>query len=301
MKTLLAGLLLLGLASPATAGVSCVVPFTFVNGTVADAGQVNQNFSTLAGCFAATASAGANTDIHSLGGLTTPISPSQGGTSLFLGGTSSGSGNAQAVSTTPAGFSAIQGYTVVFIPGATNTGPATLNVNGTGAFPVQRPSATNTGANPPAFIALTGNEMLVGFPVVVAYNGGTWDLLTVGTTNGMSLATLNTPNQIVTGGANVGVPSASSTGGAYTVLCGVGPLQYITNQFGALTINPPGIDGACNIWMENNNTTTAATFAGAWTVSANIGDPYDGVAGHKYIIHVEEVGGIATFFIKALQ
>lgn len=56
-------------------------PFTLVNGTTADATQVMANFlSIVTNGNANCASAGANTNITSLGGLTTPITIAQGGT-----------------------------------------------------------------------------------------------------------------------------------------------------------------------------------------------------------------------------
>lgn len=56
-------------------------PFTLVNGTTADASQVMANFlSIVTNGNANCASAGANTNITSLGGLTTPITIAQGGT-----------------------------------------------------------------------------------------------------------------------------------------------------------------------------------------------------------------------------
>ena len=61
-------------------------PNTFTNGTVADATQVNANFANLVNCANNNlAHNGANTDITSLGGLTTPISPAQGGTGNTTG------------------------------------------------------------------------------------------------------------------------------------------------------------------------------------------------------------------------
>jgi hypothetical protein len=82
--TLLAGLLLL--PAPAQATVSCSVPFNLTNGTVADASQVMANYNAILACLStSTASAGANTDITSLGGLTTPITPAQGGATALCG------------------------------------------------------------------------------------------------------------------------------------------------------------------------------------------------------------------------
>lgn len=57
------------------------ITFTFVNGTVIDAVQVNANFAQIiANVNANAAGSGANSDITSLSGLTTPLSTAQGGT-----------------------------------------------------------------------------------------------------------------------------------------------------------------------------------------------------------------------------
>src|SRR5215468_6621763 len=89
------------------ATVSCSVPFTFTAGTTAVASQVNSNFSSIITCLTSAASAGVNSDITALTGLTTTITPAQGGTNSYIGSQSTGSANAQIVTlTTPStGFS----------------------------------------------------------------------------------------------------------------------------------------------------------------------------------------------------
>lgn len=73
MKRLLIGLLFAALwATHAAAVTICAsVPFTFVNGTTANATQVNANFSTILNCFnTGVANSGANGNITSLSALT---------------------------------------------------------------------------------------------------------------------------------------------------------------------------------------------------------------------------------------
>jgi hypothetical protein len=75
---LIAALIVAG--SPAKATVSCSVPFNLTNGTVADATQVMANFNAILSCLSTSAaSSGSNADITALSGLTTPITPAQGG------------------------------------------------------------------------------------------------------------------------------------------------------------------------------------------------------------------------------
>lgn len=88
MKKLLLALALLLLPTAAHATVACTVPFNLTNGTVADASQVMANYNAILACLSTSAaSAGANADITSLNGLTTPITPAQGGAQALCGAT----------------------------------------------------------------------------------------------------------------------------------------------------------------------------------------------------------------------
>lgn len=63
-------------------------PYTFVNGQVIQAPQFNANFASILSCANANlAHSGANSDITSLIGLTTPLGTPYGGTGLATGGT----------------------------------------------------------------------------------------------------------------------------------------------------------------------------------------------------------------------
>jgi hypothetical protein len=76
------------LAAPAHATVSCSVPFNLTNGTIADATQVMANYNAIIACLSTgAASSGSNSDITSLNGLTTPITPAQGGAVALCGAT----------------------------------------------------------------------------------------------------------------------------------------------------------------------------------------------------------------------
>lgn len=172
MKKYLAGFLIAVVAlsgwfvrEGARAGVTCTLPFNLLNGTTADATQVMANYNQLVTCFTSAAAAGANNDITALLGLTTPISPSAGGSNVFIGVTSTGSANGQVISsTTPIGFSLTNGYTVVFNAGFTNTAsPTTLNVNGTGATNTYKPA-------PGGAELLTGGEIKAGNLTVATYS-----------------------------------------------------------------------------------------------------------------------------------
>ena len=80
MKALLIALALL--FAPALAAASCpTYPYTLTNGQTADANQVMANFYSILNCInTGVANSGANSNITSLSGLTTPLSIGQGGT-----------------------------------------------------------------------------------------------------------------------------------------------------------------------------------------------------------------------------
>lgn len=169
MKKLILALALL-LPAPAFAGVSCSVPFNLQNGTTADASQVMANYNAIIACLANAAAAGANSDITSLNGLTTPLAPSEGGSTVFAGGTATGTGNAQIVaSTSPNSFSLTKNYTVVYVATAANTTATTLAVGGQAATNVFKQSA----AGP---VALTGGEIATNQIVVASYDGTQFEI-----------------------------------------------------------------------------------------------------------------------------
>lgn len=167
-KLFLALLFFLGLQHAALAASCSSYPFTLQNNTTADATQVMANFTQVRNCVINNAAgSGVNTDITSITGLTTPLSVPQGGTPVFIGGTSAGTANAQTVaSTSPIGYALTSGYRVTFTVGVglTNTGAVTLNVNSTGATAVRKLGRAGLEV-------LTGGEMAAGNIVEAIYNG----------------------------------------------------------------------------------------------------------------------------------
>ena len=153
--------------------VPVTLPFTLTNNTLADATQVMADFLAITSALSSSAAAsGVNSDITSLNALTTPLNPGFGGTTAFIGATSTGPANAQAVTpVTPNTFVLTTGYRVVFIAGFTNTGAMTLNVRSTGATPVNR--MTPNGPQ-----ALTGGEVVAGNVVEVVFDGAEFQLIT---------------------------------------------------------------------------------------------------------------------------
>jgi hypothetical protein len=101
-----------------------------------------------------------------------------------------GTANAQTVSTLIPGAPLVAGQQINYMPLTANTGPATLNVNGTGARPV-------------TFIghALTGGELGVGIKAELIYDGSNWQLVSV-------------PANYASGGGG-GIPEAPNDGTGY--------------------------------------------------------------------------------------
>ena len=174
MKRFLLGLFLSLWASLASAGVNCTMPFTFVPGTLADANQVNANFAAAVACFLNAAGAGNNNDITALLALTTPLSTAQGGSSIYIGGTSTGSANAQVIaSPSPTGFALTHGLSILFTAGFTNTGATQINVNGTGLVNLFRQSPSGPQA-------LTGGEVVANDLTWAIYDGVQFQLVNSG-------------------------------------------------------------------------------------------------------------------------
>lgn len=165
---------LLFLTVSAVAQIVSSLPFTLQNNTVADATQVMANFNQIvANVNANGAKNGANNDIIALSALSTPITTAQGGTPVYVGGTSTGTANAQIVTpTSPTSFSLAAGKQVTFTAGATNTSAMTLNVAGSGATSVFR--RTQLGVS-----ATVGGEVVSGQSVTVIFDGTQFQLLSV--------------------------------------------------------------------------------------------------------------------------
>ena len=115
-----------------------------------------------------------------------------------------------------------------------------------------------------------------------------------------TVALLGTANQNMTGGVlTPGISIGTETSGTYTVVCGNGPLQWLTNG-GAFTIAAPANDSACIIKIVNNGSAGAISFSG-FSVGSNTGDTLNTVNGDKFFISFIRDAGDSTYTIKALQ
>lgn len=143
MKRILCALVMVMLAGGQAWANSCPsYTYTFSNGTTADAGQVNSNFSTIMNC-----------------------------ASFFVGGTTSGTATAQTLaSVSPNVFTLTSGNRATFTAGFTTTGATTLNVASTGATNVYK--RTSTG-----LVALAAGDMVANQVYTVQYDGTQYELL----------------------------------------------------------------------------------------------------------------------------
>lgn len=91
-------------------------------------------------------------------------------TSLYTGGTSTGSGNAQVIaSVTPAGFTLLYGNIVTFTAGFTNTGATTVNVSGTGVIALKKKGTSG-------LVDLAAGDLTATETFQIIYDGVFWEL-----------------------------------------------------------------------------------------------------------------------------
>jgi len=192
------------------------LPSTLTNGTTADAPQVQAILDYLRSQVNANAAAnGANNDITALLGMTTPLNRASGGSSIYVStSASAGTANAQTVATViPANFTLAEGNQVFFEAGATNTGAATLAVNGLAATALRRQT-------PSGLEALTGGEIIAGLITAAWYDGTYFVLMTdyrnaygpatnLASAATADLGTIPSRNVVITG--TTGITSFGST------------------------------------------------------------------------------------------
>ncbi len=189
------------------------IPYTLTNGSLADATQVIANFNAIVtDTNANAATSGANTNITSLTGLTTPLANTYGGTVIYTGGTTGGSANAQTlVTTVPSNFAQTAGNIVTAIAGFSNSGSMNLAVN---ALPLQ----SVYKQSPSGEVLLTGGEVVAGSPYLFLASTGGFDLInpTVSANSIPLTALALTSNNTFLGNISGGNASPSALGLAST-------------------------------------------------------------------------------------
>lgn len=311
----------------AKAGVACSVPFTFVNGTTADATQVNSNFSSVVNCLANAASAGVNSDITQLAGLTTPLPPNEGGSWVYVAtATSTGTANAQVIAaTSPTGFSLTLGKKVIFVSGFSNTAATTINVAGTGVLNFFRPT-------PSGPVAMVGGEIVTGQLVEAVYDGTEYQMTSdlalpygpgtvfdyagsagcpVGSASalGGNLATATFP----TLSAVLGVSWGNPGGGNFTLPDLRGRTTFgLDNGAARITVAGGNFDGTvfANTGGQQNQTLTQAQLpsytlptgtAAAQTINCPNNNACSGISSSSTLIGVTASGGSNTYLGTSFQ
>lgn len=166
MRKILAALIV-AFSTAAHAGVPCSVPFNLTNGTTADASQVMANYNAILSCLANnTAASGVNSDITQLLGLSAPISPTQGGSSSYSGGSVSGTNSIVVASTTPTGWAlpGLVGQKITFVATGSNSGATQLNVGSSGLKNFLR-------ITPSGPVPMVGGEIVTGQIVEATWDG----------------------------------------------------------------------------------------------------------------------------------
>ena len=199
MKKLIAllGLLVGLLATPALAANCSTYPYTLTNGQTADANQVMANFNSILNCGNNNlAHNGANSDITSLSGLTSPWGVPLGGT----------------------GATSLTSHGVVVGEGTSAVGVTTAGTSG-------QVLTSNGASADPTFQSIPAGGTVTS---IATNNGVTGGTITTSGTIGLASITANTALANVTGSSavpvGVALPSCSATGSAliYTTSSGFG-------------------------------------------------------------------------------
>jgi len=279
------------LIQPAAAQVVPSIPYNLTNGSVADATQVMGNFNTIVTDVNANAATnGINTNITSLTGLTTPLASQFGGTVIYTGGTTGGSANAQTIaSTSPSNFSLTQGNIATGIAGFSNSGAATLSVDGGAATAMRKKVSTG-------LTALVGGEIITGSSYMWYYDGTFYELLNpstagntvmgpgssvsgdIATFNGAGGNSIQDSGILGTSLAPLASPTFTGTPAAPTASVGTATTQLATTAFanpattngttGSVTL-PGGTIFKWGNTVLTAHQTTAATFATAFPTSCD--------------------------------
>lgn len=283
------------------------LPFNFVNGTTADATQVDANFSEVVTDVNNNAAHnGTNTDITALAGLTTPITPAQGGTSTYFG-QGAGTANVQTVPTpSPSGFALNAGDSIYWLPLHSNTGSATLAVNSTAATLVQ--ALTEGGPVP-----LIGGEIIGGQLAKATYDGVHYILdadpmAGFGTVNNLVSATTTDLGTALSHSINItGTTTITSFGSSANTQRPLYKLVFsgaLTLTYNATSLILPG---SGNITTANGDAADALYLgSGNWQILAyykRSGQPvaFNPVFIQNYIsgLTLSTAGGSGTFGIAA--
>jgi hypothetical protein len=194
--------------------------------------------------------------------------------SVIWGGTAGGTADALTLSVTPTPSSYVAGMVIRFIGSASNTGTATINVNGMGA----KTAKSVTGK------ALPGGYIKSGNIYEAIYDGTDFRLLQFG--------------DVLVGGYSTATHDLGTiTGGTVTPDVSNGHKQKLVNN-GAFTLAPPTTDTDMQLKITN------ASSAGIITVSGfdlQLGDDFTTTNTHKFLCQIITIDGDQILNVKAFQ
>lgn len=221
--------------------------------------------------------AGANSNITSILGLTTPLSIAQGGTTIYSGTFATGTANALTLPTlSPNNFTLTPGSIVIAAAGSTNTGSATLSANGTTATLIV--AQTSSGLS-----ALSGGEMIAAQVYMWYYDGVFFELLNASQNANITSFSLNTigavQGDILYRGASSWLAIAPGTSGQFFQTQGAS-----ANPQWATVSTPVAYNSmAGNIISSiSGNHTTASLSVGSGQASNSANSAYITSAGYSW-------------------
>lgn len=270
----LAALVLLTTAAHADSIVTGSKPFTFIPGTVISSSAVNADFDYIINQVNTNAAKnGVNSSITALVGLTTPISPSQGGSPIYTSGTAGGTVDVLTISSTvPAisSYSLSNSNFVSFIAAGANTVNApTLNVNATGAKVLQKVSSGGK-------VDLRPGELVAGNAYLVYYDGVSYVVINMPRLYGTatSLTSASTTDLGTIGSHNITLTGVATIN-AFGSTANVGEPLYFIKYTGAglAVVNSASIitSSGANIFLNTNDTLLAEYVgSGNWRIQQYI-------------------------------
>lgn len=184
------------------------------------------------------------------------------------GGTAGGTANALTIAVSPAPPALVAGQAFEFTVGVTNTGAATLDVNGLGVKSITKASSSGP-------VALTGGELVVGSVAAVEYDGSQFQI--VGG-NGASACSSTVQGLVpATGGgttnflradctfaAPLTVPNSPLLGGNGTALVGVTATAPLAVSAGALSAAQFAAGASGIVPASGGGTTNFLRADGTW-------------------------------------
>ena len=237
------------------------LPFLLQNGTTADATEVMADFNAIVSDTNINAAEnGINGDITQLTGLTTPLSPSQGGTQIWRAATMTSAANAITVTVSvPSSAPVVSAFYLALVSPITTTGSATLTSFALGAKTIKKWEPTTGKVN------LIGGEIQSGNICLFYYDGTDYIL-----TNPVAVSNVGTAPWPLRSGGSAALPSFqtkpatrqvfTSGSGTYTTATGATwiEVELIGGGGGGGGNGAPGTAGTVG-----NNTTFSTLTGGA--------------------------------------